>query len=289
VLEGRERRRTARVVINAAGAWADRVRLILSRALRPGSPDPRPMLRPTRGVHLVFPPLTAGHALLLTTRSDGRVLFVLPFRDAALVGTTEAETSSPPEETALEPDPEEIRYLRSELARVLPRPAALPVLAVTSGLRPLLASGGEVTRASREHRVLDEHGVLTVVGGKYTTFRVMARDAVAAAMVRLGRDARRLKDAADPLPRSLPSETPLETAVEFAVREEFSRRLEDVLRRRTALWLAPDRGRVAAPAVAAIMARLLDWNAVRSREELQSYDEALEREQRVLQSAREVA
>src|SRR4029077_6959729 len=117
--------------------------------------------------------------LLLTARSDGRVFFVVPFSGLSLVGTTEVEVPSPPAPRDLRPEVEEIRYLRAELARVLPQPAQAPVLAVTSGVRPLLAAEGGVGEAPRDQRVVEDGPILTIAGGKYTTFRVMGRDALA--------------------------------------------------------------------------------------------------------------
>jgi glycerol-3-phosphate dehydrogenase len=263
------------------------VRTLLSRCLAPGSKDPAPVLRPSRGIHLVYPRLTAEHGLLLFARQDGRVFFVVPFGDRSLVGTTEAEVESPPPERAFRPTVEEIRYLRAELRRVLPGHAGLPPLAVFAGLRPLLASEDDVGSASREHRVFEEHGVLTVAGGKYTTFRVIARDVLRRVQRRLGLEGRRLADPADPLPAPLAPDTPLERVASFAVEEEFARRVDDVIRRRTRLWLEPDRGRVAASRVAAAMAVPLGWSAERTRAEFQSYDATLWEEESLMQRSRE--
>src|SRR5204862_6596896 len=106
------------------------------RALKPGAPDPPPLLRPSRGIHLLYPPLTRGHALLLFARSDGRVFFVIPFADHALVGTTEIEVHSPPAPGADQPTVEEVRYLRAELRRALPGPSNRAMITMSSGLRP---------------------------------------------------------------------------------------------------------------------------------------------------------
>ncbi len=284
-LDGRELRLTARAVVNATGAWADRTRTMLLRALHPGAPDPAPLLRPTRGVHLVFPALTRGHGVLLFARSDGRVFFVIPFGAHALVGTTEVEVSSPPGDEAAAPTVEEVRYLRGELKRALPRAAEAPALAVTAGLRPLLAGQGDMSAAPREHRIIEDGPILTLVGGKYTTFRVMARDLLAI-LARRFHHAAPVCDAPEPLPLD-PRDPDLEALAAFAVEHAFARRLEDVVRRRSALWLTPDRGRVAAPVVATAMARRLGWSAERVRDELQSFHAGLEREERALRAARE--
>jgi len=284
-LSGGERRLITRAVVNAAGPWVDEVRRRLVCSLTPGTPDPAPLMRPSRGVHLVFPPLTRGHGVLLTARSDGRVFFIIPFEGLSLVGTTEVEVASPPGPEDERADFEEIRYLRAELGRALPQPARSPVRAVTSGIRPLLAAGEAVGEASREHRVLADGPIVTVAGGKYTTFRVMARDTLARLAGPLGREGRPIHDALDPLPRPLGPGHPVERLAEFAVEQEFARRVEDVVRRRTGLWLTPDRGRVAAAEVAAVLARRLGWDEARRRVELQRYHDAVADEERLLRRA----
>ena len=287
-IDGLERTLEARTLVNATGPWCDATRAWLAAALAPGSGAvaPAPLLRPSRGVHLVYPALTRGHGLLLSARADGRVFFVVPFSDWSLVGTTEVEVASPPAERAFAPTHEEVRYLREELARVLPETADVAPLAITSGLRPLLASGEHVGTASREHRVVDEDGILSVAGGKYTTFRVMARDAIAAATRRL--DPRReIRDSDDPLPSPLVSQASLERVADHAIDFEFARRIEDVLRRRTPLWLAADGGRAAARAIAERMANRLGWSAERAREELAGWDGARYEDDALLERARQ--
>ena len=150
---------------------------------------------------------------------------------------------------------------------------------------PLLAATEGVGRASREHRIVEDGALLTIVGGKYTTFRLMARDVLAHFAERQGRARATLRDASEPLPRPLGPGQTLEAMTEFAVHHEFARRLDDVLRRRTRLWLTPDRGRVAAPAVAASLARLLGWNAERARDELQAFHAQLADEERLISRA----
>lgn len=288
-LEGAERRLVARTVINATGAWADEMRTTLLRALRPGTADPIPILRPSRGVHLVFPALTRGHGVLLFARADDRPFFVVPFGEHSLVGTTEVEVSSPPDPDALQPSVDEIRYLRDELRQALPSPAALPVIAITAGLRPLFASTGGVGTMSREHRVVEDGPIFTVVGGKYTTFRVMARDALSHVVRAIRRANVTLRDPADPLPTPPAAGQTIEGLTEHAADAAFARRVEDVVRRRSRLWLSPDRGRVAAPRVAATLAQRLGWSPERMRDELQSFLAALEREDRLLRGSREGA
>lgn len=288
-LGGGEQTFRGRLLVNAAGPWLDHVRLMLSRSLGPGAPDPKPLLRPSRGVHLVYPRLTRGHGLLVFARTDGRVFFVVPFGDRSLVGTTEVEVASPPPTTAFRASLEEIRYLRAELKRVLPGHSGVPPLAVFSGIRPLLRSDDDVDSASREHRVIEEDHTLTVAGGKYTTFRVVARDVLHKVQRHFGHQGRPLLDPVDPLPAPVAPDTALERVAAFAVEHEFARRVEDIVRRRTRLWLEPDRGRIAAARIAAAMAVPLGWSAERTRAEFQSYDAALWEEESLLKRAREEA
>jgi glycerol-3-phosphate dehydrogenase len=264
----------ARLVVNATGAWADRTRAAVLGMLSPGRSDPPRLLRPSRGTHLVYPALTGSHALL-TLAGDGRVLFVIPFAGRSLVGTTEVEVASPPSDAQRRPTPEEIRYLAGEVARILPAAATAHPIAVFAGIRPLLAAEGGVGEASREHRLVEDGPLLTLVGGKYTTFRVMARDLVVRAAAILKREVVPCDDAPGPLPAPFPEDVADEAFAEHAVEHEWARGLEDVLRRRGTRWLASDRGLAAARRMAPVLARRLGWDAAREREDLDRYETAV--------------
>ena len=270
-----ERELRCRAIVNATGAWTDATRTALARSLAPGSTDPRPLLRPSRGTHLVYPALTRGHGVLVTAASDGRAFFVVPFAGRSLVGTTEVETASPPASEEFAPSPDEMRYLASELARVLPGAASLRPIAAYAGVRPLLDAGSSVGSASREHRVVAEGPLVTIAGGKYTTFRVMARDTLVAAAALVGRDPESLVPDAAPLPAPLAEASSAVTLGAHAAEHEFARSLEDVLRRRSAHWLDDDRGVSAARDVAAGMARRLGWAPEREREEIDRWEAAV--------------
>lgn len=161
----------ATAVVNATGPWTDGV-----RQLSDVSSSPR--LAPTKGVHLIVPRV-AQEALVVEARSDRRMLFLLPWGDYTLVGTTEAPVHGALEQ--LQASQEEVGYLLSEVNRALPG-AHLDlddVVATFAGARPLLAFAGASTQASREHRIeIDRWGLVSVMGGKYTTYRLMARQAV---------------------------------------------------------------------------------------------------------------
>lgn len=287
-LDGASVHVTARAVVNATGPWTDATRRLLAHGLSPGAPDPEPLLRPSRGTHLVFPPLTRGHGIVHLARSDGRVVFLVPFERYTLFGTTEVELSSPPSDSATRPVAEEVRYLREELASLLPVAAGAAPIAVFAGVRPLVASDRSVGQASREHLVKEEGPVVTICGGKWTTFRVMARDTLAVVARRLSRT-EPIHDSSEPLPAPWAGAPEPESLATFAVEREMARRLEDVLRRRTALWLEPDRGRIAAPRVATVMAERLGWNEERTRDEIRAWESSLREEEALLRRAEEEA
>jgi glycerol-3-phosphate dehydrogenase len=201
------------------------------------------------------------------------------------------ETASPPAPDECEASPDEIRYLASEVARVLPGAAAVRPLAAFAGVRPLLDSGGAVGSASREHRVVVEGPVVTIAGGKYTTFRVMARHTLETVARLLRRERTPLAPDETPLPAPFAGAADAEALGAHAAGEEFARSLADVLRRRSTHWLDDDRGLAAAPAVAAGMARRLGWSPEREREEIDRWESAVregdERIARALETVRE--
>lgn len=179
---GRTAEVQAKVVINATGAWSDHLRKEIGR---------KPRIRPLRGSHLVLPfdrlPLT--RAVSFLHPKDGRPVFALPWEGVVLFGTTDVDHTA-----ALQTDPSinaaEFEYLLSALQHVFPASELTPadVIATFSGLRPVVDTGkSDPSKESREHVIWDENGLLTVSGGKLTTFRLMARDALKAARKYLGR------------------------------------------------------------------------------------------------------
>ncbi len=172
---GRETHARARVVINATGAFSDGVRKL-------ADPNARTMMAPSQGVHLVFERsfLPVDTAILVPHTSDGRVLFAIPWREHTLVGTTD----TPVETATLEPRAmeQEIDFILSTAAQYLSRaPTREDVLSVFAGIRPLLKHGeGRATSLlSRDHSIhIDKNGLLSITGGKWTTYRNMARACV---------------------------------------------------------------------------------------------------------------
>jgi glycerol-3-phosphate dehydrogenase len=187
----------ARCVVNATGVWVDALRALDSKAsadAQPASDTPparhRAMVAPSQGVHLVvdraFWPGT--HALLVPRTADGRVLFAVPWLGKTVLGTTD----TPRDEIALEPAPlpQEVDFILGEAANYLARPpTAADVRSVWVGMRPLVRPGdddGADTKAlSREHTIrVARSGLVTVTGGKWTTYRAMAEDVLERCMAR---------------------------------------------------------------------------------------------------------
>jgi len=272
------------LIVNATGAWGDRTRAALLGMLQPGRNDPPRLLRPSRGTHLVYPSLTRGHGLV-TLAADGRVCFVIPFAGRSLVGTTEVETDSPPADGQRRPTPDEIRYLAEEVARVLPLAARVHPIAVYAGVRPLLAAEERVGEASREHRIVDDGAVLTISGGKYTTFRVMARDVFVAAARKLKRATPPADDAGTVLPMPPADAARDEDIAAHAIEHEWARSLDDIMRRRSTRWLADDRGLAAARRMAPVLAQRLGWDAAREKEEIDRFEASVRDELMMLDRA----
>ncbi len=163
----------AKVVINATGAWADGLRR------QQGAPA---KLRPLRGSHLIFPAwrLPVAQAISLMHPRDGRPVFAYPWEGATLVGTTDVDHSADLQiEAAITPD--EVTYLMAALEFQFPQLALTldDIIATYAGVRPVIDSGqADPSKEGRDHAVWLEQGLLTVTGGKLTTFRLIALDAL---------------------------------------------------------------------------------------------------------------
>ena len=169
----------ARCVINATGVWVDEFRQQDGQAT--GRPV-RPMVAPSQGVHVVVDRefLPGGHALMVPKTADGRVLFGVPWLGKIILGTTDTPRHDLPAEPR--PFPQELDFILGESARYLRRPPGpADIRSMWVGLRPLVkpqGDDGEDTKGlSREHTVLvSRSGLVTVTGGKWTTYRAMAED-----------------------------------------------------------------------------------------------------------------
>ena len=174
VLSGETRTVRALVVVNAGGPWVDALR-------RLDDPAATPLLRPTKGAHVAVPRRRIGHerAITLFSAIDGRVMFVLPWGDLSYIGTTDTDADASPDAVRVTAD--DVTYLLRSANAAFPNAhlAANDVVSVWVGLRPLLGQdpGASPAQVSREHRVVESaQGLITIAGGKLTTYRVMARD-----------------------------------------------------------------------------------------------------------------
>ncbi|MFB6142913.1 MAG: glycerol-3-phosphate dehydrogenase [Halorientalis sp.] len=168
----------SRAVVNATGPWADE--LVSGDA---------PMVRPTKGIHLVVPSLT-DHALTLPS-TDGRVIFVVPWNGRSLVGTTDTDYEGDPGTARATAD--DVAYLLEEAGRYFPALDAGDVQFTYAGVRPLYDSDptADASAVSRAHEVVhhDHAGLFSLVGAKITPFRRAAEDATDAVADHLGVDA----------------------------------------------------------------------------------------------------
>jgi glycerol-3-phosphate dehydrogenase len=204
-LEERDCEIRASLMVNASGPWVDEV---MGRLGRGGEP----LVKPTKGVHLVTKALTRSHAMFLPAAADKRIFFVVPWnfngRPASLVGTTDTDFRGDKDHVRAEAD--DVGYLVQELKRVFPgeRFSAADVWASYAGLRPLSAPPGGAqgnSSISRESVVAESDGLLSVTGGKFTTYRAMSERVVDRALELLstlpqGRAAQPCRSASMPLP-----------------------------------------------------------------------------------------
>ena len=303
---GDELRISARVVVNATGAFVDGVRRLLD-AHTP------PMILPSRGTHIVLSrEFLPGYTALMVPRvGGGRVMFAIPWRDHTIVGTTDSEIPAP----ELEPRPtlSDVDALLVTSGRYLRRPPARSdVRSVFTGVRPLVRRGeNRMTAAlSRDHTVdIDARGLVTTTGGKWTTYRHMAEQTVDRAAAVAGLPQRRsgtaslrihgyaeeelphhlagygsdgpgvlaLSDKEPALGQPLDPDLPNTGAeVVWAARYEMARTVEDVLARRTrALFLNAAAARRMAPAVADLLGRELNRPESWQRRQLHDFEEVV--------------
>ena len=287
----------SRVVVNATGVFTDNL-------LKMENPEAEPIINPSQGVHLVLDKkfLPGNTAIMVPQTADGRVLFAVPWHDKVIVGTTD----TPVPNVSLEPRPlqEEVKFILDHAAIYLSQdPTRKDVKSAFAGLRPLVKSGeGKSTAAiSRDHYlVISESGLVTITGGKWTTYRKMAEDTVNQALLVAGLNEKAcvtknlrihgwLKnfDISDPLNyygsdaihikrivnadpsmgERLHKDLPyIKAEVIWATREEMARSVEDFLARRSRALLLDARASIdMAPEVARIMAGEMgydkDWQA----------------------------
>lgn len=285
----------ARVVVNATGAWADSLRRHIGAPAR---------LRPMRGSHLVIPGwrLRLGQITSFFHPENGRPIYCVPWKGVVLVGTTDVDQEMLGENEEPHASATEIQFLLSGLQARFPTLNLTwqDVQAVFAGLRPVAdVRTSDPSKASREHMILYESGLLTVAGGKLTTFHTMALAAFEKLRQHLPQlpKSRVASSALDPLP-DLPVDLPLdsnlaldwlsrygETSLDFlsaaspverapihnghsasladfrwAARQEAVRHLDDLLLRRTRLGITAPRGGTALlPRLRPILQEELNW------------------------------
>src|SRR5438876_6129965 len=289
---GEELRASAKVVINATGAFSDGLR-------RAAEPTVSLMIMPSQGIHLVFGPefLQGESAIMVPHTSDGRVLFAIPWHSHTLVGTTDTPISNATlEPVAME---QEIEFVLATAGQYLNKaPSRNDILSVFAGIRPLVRASGVANTAalSRDHVIhIDTSGLMTICGGKWTTYRHMAEDCVdqAATLAQLperlcvthhlsihgahrsaqqfgalwvyGADAAEIQKLVQNDPhqgeRLHPALPYVKAEVTWAVRHEMARSIEYILARRTrALFLNARAALEMAPVIAELMAAELNWD-----------------------------
>jgi len=182
----------AKVTVNSTGPWSD----LVLRLLRHN--QPAPMVRPTKGVHILVDAarLPVQHAVVMTVPKDGRIIFAIPWADPesptasrTVIGTTDTDYHGDPDRVAA--DAADIDYLLEVANFFFPESKLVPddVLATWAGLRPLVmpsSDGLDASSVSREHRILSRPGLVTIIGGKLTTYRRMAAQLLSEAYKQLG-------------------------------------------------------------------------------------------------------
>jgi len=277
---GEEREALAKVVINATGPFADGLRMLADPAVEP-------MIAPSQGVHLVFDSsfLPGDSAIMVPHTSDGRVMFAIPWHGHTLVGTTDTPVAEPSAEPVAQE--QEIEFILQTASIYLARkPTRADILSMFAGIRPLVKSDGATNTAalSRGHVIrIENSGMITVCGGKWTTYRHMAEDCVnqAATLAHLPDRPCVTANLAIFNPGELPPDQLLHPALPYtaedvrrAVRHEMARSVEDVLARRTrALFLNARAAMEMAEHVAELMAQEMGRDAAWAQEQVADFRE----------------
>lgn len=294
-----------RVVVNATGVFTDSV-------LQMDDPDAQKIIRPSQGVHIILDKefLPGNTAIMVPQTDDGRVLFAVPWHNKAVVGTTDTPVDAP----SLEPKPleEEIKFILHHAAKYMSKvPTRADVKSVFAGLRPLVEPGGGKTTSSiaRDHfLVVSPSGLVTITGGKWTTYRKMAQEAVDNAVLIAGleekscvtkhlrihgwlkhvdrKDPLHVYGSDEPFIRHLVEDKPelgerlhedlpyIKAEVVWAVENEMARTVEDVLSRRTRALLLDAKASIeCAPETARIMAEALGRDDAWADDQVRQYTE----------------
>jgi glycerol-3-phosphate dehydrogenase len=285
-LTGNRLEAQARVLVNATGPWSDAVRLL-------NGETSRARIQGSKGSHIAVRRERVGNkeALTLLHPKDGRVMFALPAGANTIIGTTDTFTDvSPDDVRANEMD---ISYLLEAANTFFPqaRLHRSDVISAWAGIRPLMPSSGSSVQASREHTIERTNGTVTITGGKLTTYRIMAAEAVDVVQKVLGMPKRRAPTGDRAVPdeslevdrfcvRSADLQAPLAHGLpyrmgemQWGVQHELACTLGDLLIRRTHVaFETRDNGREVSRKVVAFVAPLLGWDEAKRAAELARYD-----------------
>jgi len=309
LMTGQDHPVRARFTVNATGPWLD-------RTLEPLREGAKPLLRLTKGIHLVTPHATE-QAHVLFSEQDGRLFFVTPWLDSTIVGTTDTDYQGDPAAAAA--TEEDVRYLREAAHKAFPNAPFDEIYFTWAGVRALVREEGvSESEVSRKHALYDHEkrdglrGVLSVEGGKITAYRDIAEEVTDAVIKRLGRN-ERATTAETPLPgaaTNAPAASPkqlesvygsraamvrelvradpslaaplcphhrgVSAELVYAVTREWAQTIGDALLRRTTLGLTACQGLDCLEDIAARMGALLGWDAARRASEIARYRAEIE-------------
>jgi glycerol-3-phosphate dehydrogenase len=266
-LTGEETEVRARMVVNASGAWFDRV----ARTIESGA---APRIRTTKGVHIACPPVSQ-RAVVLFSPIDARLFFVIPWLGLGWIGTTDTDFQGDPGEACA--TPADVSYLAKSTAEFFSRFKTSEVYWTNAGVRALVMQPGHPSAVSRTHRVEIRPGLISVLGGKITGYRAIAQDVTD----RVGR----LLGARRPcttLSRLLPGASEALGSNDLAqlasrARSEQCIHLSDFMLRRTTLGFGRDQGWSIAMQAASLLAAELGWDDARREAEIREYAARVER------------
>ena len=297
----------ARVVINATGPWSDEVRAGINAPAR---------IRKIRGSHLVFPKdrLPVPHAISILHPRDRRAMFAIPWEGVSIIGTTDFDHPRPLSEGEPYTTQEEIEYILQAANATFPSHNLnrSDIISTFSGVRPVINTGkADPSKESRGHAVWEENGLITITGGKYTTFRIMTEDALRMALPFLphpsnlscrkryfsalpvvkpplgiapetwnkmlgrygGETASVLEFAAPDENQPILNLPNLWSELRWAARTGAVEHLDDLLLRRVRIGIQlPDGAREVLPRVRAIVQPEMGWDDARWQEELARYE-----------------
>ncbi|MCF6279906.1 MAG: glycerol-3-phosphate dehydrogenase/oxidase [Flavobacteriaceae bacterium] len=297
----------AKSVLNATGVFVDSI-------IQKDNPKAKKVIKPSQGVHIVIDSkfLQSDYALMIPKTKDGRVLFAVPWHNKVILGTTDV----PKEETLIEPKAtsEEIDFILETASRYLEiKPTRADIKSVFAGLRPLAApkkyTNGKTKEISRKHKIItSESGLVSIIGGKWTTYREMGEDAIdtLARLFKLperesiseelhihgymenvdfdnpfyfyGSDIQEIEKLIKLNPELkewISEDLKVNKAqVVWAVKNEYARNIEDFLSRRTRVLLLDAKESIKmAPTVAKIMAKELNRDEKWEKEQIKSFNE----------------